>query len=178
MKIGWKELILTIILAISIHIIIILSIPEIIMLIASHIHPGGLNRVHYSGLITSDSRAVVLPSPDLLYSSILYDVSQHPLIIRTVIPQHTYWSISLYNSRTDNYFSLNDTQATSKKLRIAVVSKKMRNAVENKGFDKIIEADSDRGMILFRMLIDDLENKNRVNELIDIQKQTTCSPLF
>ena len=91
-----------------------------------------------------------MPSPDLLYSSILYDVSQHPLIIRTVIPQHTYWSISLYNSRTDNYFSLNDTQATSKKLRIAVVSKKMRNAVENKLAISLSVREPESGHVLSR----------------------------
>ena len=41
-----------------------------------------------------------------------------------------------------------------------------------------IEADSDKGIILFRILIDDRDNKKRVEELIRVQKQTVCSVLL
>ncbi|TAL32853.1 MAG: DUF1254 domain-containing protein [Spirochaetes bacterium] len=135
------------------------------------------NRIDYGGLVTSESRGVVAPSPDLLYSGLRYDVSERPLKIDAIIPQDTYWSMSLFNSRTDNYFSLNDVQAKSKKLSIVVVSKNNRNAVSDNKYDKIIEADSDKGIIIFRILIDNLDSKDRVSELQKIQRQTTCSLL-
>jgi uncharacterized membrane protein len=174
MKIGKKELAVMILLAAAIHVALVVSIPEIIMMIVEMKHPGGSDKIYYSPLITADSECVVAQSPDLLYSSIFYDVSRHPLGISAVIPENTYWSISMFNSRTDNYFSLNDIQAKAKKLRIALVSKKMKKDIADRDFDKIIEADTDKGIILLRMLLDNRDDNKRVKELVRIQRQSTC----
>ncbi len=68
---------------------------------------GGVNGFAHAPRTTSESRAVVRPAPDLLYSVCVYDLWRAPVTI-TVTPGSGYWSLSLYDQRSDNFAVYND----------------------------------------------------------------------
>ena len=117
------------------------------------------------------TRSVVRPSPDLLYSACIYDVSKTALRIRAHIPD-TYWSISFFASNTDNYFVTNDRKLGSKDVTFLLVAKGRR--VGNAEGALVVEAQSHRGVILLRALVMDPGARD---DLIRIQKLATCEPV-
>jgi uncharacterized membrane protein len=70
---------------------------------------------------THKSRQIVMPSPDLVYSSCVYDLSAGPLRMSGVLPPAGhYWSLSLYAHNTDNYFVLNDRELTNRRFDVTM----------------------------------------------------------
>lgn len=121
--------------------------------------------------MTVDSRHAVKPSPDLLYTVCVYDVSEKPLRISATVPD-TYWSISFYQTNTDNFFVLNDRQAVSNSVDIVLVGPDM--ALPYAENAQVVVAPTKKGVFLLRSLIED---ENQVGALIKTQKLATCSPL-
>jgi len=119
----------------------------------------------FGGRASSESRSVVRPSPDLLYSACVYDVSQKALRIRARVPG-TYWSISFFANNTDNFFVMNDMQIAAKDVTFILVGKGRTYKAPSGA--RVVEAQSDRGIVLLRTLIKDQDG---VDELIAIQKQ-------
>jgi uncharacterized membrane protein len=171
MKDWMKWMALTIALAVVIHLIVVNGLPYFVMLRLWSRSKGVLNTVYHSSPTTSESRSVVRPSPDLLYSACGYDVSESPLRIRATIPE-TYWSISFYDTNTNNFFVKNDRQVKSKEVEFILVRRDMPPRYTGDG--EVVYSPTDRGIILFRMLITD---ENKVKELIKLQKQASCTPL-
>jgi uncharacterized membrane protein len=58
-------------------------------------------------LADSDSRAVVRPSPDLMYSLCVLDLSAGPVHVRAPVSA-PYTSLSVFAANSDNVFVLND----------------------------------------------------------------------
>lgn len=169
---GWmKWMVVTIVVAIVIHLITVIGLPYYIMLRLASRSKGVINTIYHSPPTTAESRRVVRPSPDLLYSACGYDVSEKPLRIRAAIPD-TYWSISFYESNTDNFFVKNDRQVKSKQVEFILVRRGMLySPAENA---EVIYSSTDKGIILFRILT---RGEDTLKELIKIQKQASCTPL-
>jgi len=115
---------------------------------------GGYNMPLSSGqLPTAASRAVVRPSPDLLYTTCAFDVSGGPVLVGGMASQ-AYWSIALYASNTDNFYVLNDRQADGKPAAIVLVSQDMLRSIPPEyRKSRIVEPPSKRGLALFRFLV-------------------------
>jgi len=118
---------------------------------------------------SADSRNVVRPSPDILYSICMYDVSKKPLLFSCVLPDG-YWSASFYADNTDNFFVINDRQAKSKTVKILLVGKSM--PAPEAGDAIVVKAQSDKGLALIRVIVPEQKS---LPGLIELQKQTTCS---
>ncbi|SDM39011.1 DUF1254 domain-containing protein [Maricaulis salignorans] len=90
-------------------------IPGFIMSRAmEQVESGGaaINSATHAPPVTEASRNVVRPSPDILYSICPFDLSHGPLLIQARWPRNGgYASISLYDSRTNNIFTLSDRDA-------------------------------------------------------------------
>jgi uncharacterized membrane protein len=130
-----------------------------------------LNQVGHGEPRTADTRTVVRPSPDLLYSIIRYDVSEKPLRITAPVPD-SYWSVSFFADNTDNYFALNDRQVKKNPVEIILIKK---GAKFPAGQDaEVVEAKSEKGVVLLRLLIQD---ENEQEDMIKIQKQAACEPV-
>lgn len=117
---------------------------------------------------TEQSRNVVRPSPDILYSVCIYDVSQKPLLFTCKIPDG-YWSLSFYGDNTDNFFVINDRQTKTDPVNILLVDKNSNvtgyeNAV-------VVRAATDKGLAVVRMIVPD---ENALPGLIEVQKQASC----
>ena len=51
------------------------------------------NEIKHFDIPTDQSRNVVMPNPDFLYSTIFYDLSEKDLNINANMPDSTYWSV-------------------------------------------------------------------------------------
>lgn len=101
----------TLLLAAGLHVLIVWLIPHAITFafIRGISKQVGYNTVLAPPLPTHESRSVVAPSPDLLYAVCVFDVSAGPVRISARRPQG-YWSLSLYDRNSDNFFGINDSQ--------------------------------------------------------------------
>jgi len=108
------------------------------------------NQFVHPPLATHETRAVVRPSPDLAYSSALFDVSEHPL--RVIVPLSApYTSLSGFADNTDNFFALNDQTAGTDPIDVVIVGPSTaRSGLEGL---RVIEAPSDRGVLLVRRVV-------------------------
>ena len=83
------------------------------------IRTTGPNTFHHGRAPTHRSRQIVMPSPDLVYSSCVYDLSAGNLVIAGDLPpEGHYWSLSLYAHNTDNHFVLNDRELPARSFEI------------------------------------------------------------
>jgi uncharacterized membrane protein len=168
---GWMRwIIATLLLAAVFHVAAVAFLPRAIMAVVSKVALRSLkapvNTVIHRPRITHDQQTVVMPSPDLLYSICVYDVSQKPLRIKVPTPKETYFSVAMYAANTDNFFVINDRQLAKDGREILLVRKGM--PYRDSGNYKVVEAPTPQGIILCRTLITD---EHRIGEMIRVQHQ-------
>lgn len=123
------------------------------------------------------SRTVVRPSPDLTYTSCLFDVSQKPLHLTAPVSD-SYMSLSGFAANTDNFFAINDSQIVAndqgeKRFNVVIFRGEIDSETLPAGAT-LIEAPSDQGIILFRSLI---THEQHLDALYQLQAQQRCDPL-
>ena len=164
----------TLILAVAVHWAAVAYAPTMIMSRAmSALGAKGTNKISHGERATATSRTIVKPSPDLLYSQCVFDVSRHPLKITTAAPTGTYWSVAFYAANTDNFFVLNDTQAKGQPTTIVLMGPGQTVPPQPEG-TLIATAPTLRGIVLFRTLIND---DAREAELDQQRRMATCDPM-
>lgn len=167
--IGWTVLAIFVV-AIVINLVMVIRIPNEIMEITMterFNYPS--NQWVFAPPATPERRTIVRPSPDLLYSLCLYDVSKYPLRLIAYIPDN-YWSISGFAVNSDNFFAINDKQAKSNPVEVVLISKGMTYQ-DTTGKAHVIVAPSNRGIILIRTVI---TSKDDLPRLIEVQKKATA----
>lgn len=145
------------------HVLVILRFPHMVMRVVRRVAKYPVNELFHMPPTNSESRSVVRPSPDLLYSACLYDVSERPLRIHAILPG-SYWSISFFANNTDNFFVMNDAQIGGREAEFVLVGK---GRAMPAGPGTVVEAQSDRGVVLIRMLV---ERPEAIEDLISVQK--------
>lgn len=110
--------------------------------------------IHFAERPTAAARNVVRQSPDLLYSTCVFDVSRGPVKVTTGAPTDTYWSVAFYADNTDNFFVLNDRQAGGAPATIVLLGPGQAVPAQAQGVT-VVSAPSATGLILFRTLITD-----------------------
>lgn len=126
---------------------------------------GGYNHFFHAPIVTAASRAIVRPSPDLLYSSCPFDLADAPLLIDVAPIDAPYWSLSVFDRHTDTAFVGNNVASGNRPLRIAVA--RLGQAVPP-GY-RIVTVDGNRGIALLRILID----REAPIDAIDRQRRAT-----
>ena len=126
-----------------------------------------VNEFFHSPLIDATSRSVVRPNPDFLYSITAYDLSAGSLKIKGQIPDSTYWSIAFYQDDTVNYYVKNDQAFEHKSITLILVPKGT-NYSPKEG-EEVIQAPTEKGMILTRLLLPNREEKT-IKVFQDLQK--------
>jgi uncharacterized membrane protein len=164
----------TLVLAGIIHWLVVAEAPSFIMWRAmAKVAQGRMNAIAHGERATEASRAIVKPSPDLLYSTCPFDVSRRPLKIVTGAPSDTYWSVALYADNTDNFFVFNDAQAKGQPATIIVLGPGQSAPADTAG-TITVNSPSTRGLVLFRTLVND---ENRAAEIDQARRAATCQPL-
>jgi uncharacterized membrane protein len=161
---------ITLALAAIIHWFVVSTVPSVVMWRAMAKIGGRTNWISHGERSTEESRAIVKPSPDLLYSSCPFDVSRRPLKIVSGAPADTYWSVALYADNTDNFFSLNDTKANGQPATIILLGPGQSAPVDTAG-TITVNSPSTKGLILFRTLITD---DAREAEIDQARRAATC----
>lgn len=160
--------------ALIVHIAAVALIPNAIMFIYFERMKSAnteLNKIYHAPPINASFREVVLPSPDLLYSYCIYDLSKGPVLITAEVPENTYWSVSLYDSATNNFLTLNDRQAG--KLAKILLVKEQTHLEKLKDVDAVVvRAKSEKGLVLFRTFI---PNSSLISYLDDLRNNWSCS---
>lgn len=155
--------------AVIVHIGSVSVLPQIIMSQALA-RMGHANAIHHGARVTADSRGVVRPSPDLLYSTCPYDLSKGPLLVRATVPAGTYWSVSAFDENTDNFFVRNDRQSRAHTLEF-IVTGPVAATVPLPARDEIVLSPTVKGLILFRTLVSDDADLARIDA---VRRQATC----
>ena len=173
--IGWiKWAVFVAVLAAGIHYAAVAYLPTYVMSrVSGAMAAKGSNTIVHTDRATAASRAVVKPSPDLLYSHCLYDVSRTALKITTAAPQGTYWSVAFYAANTDNFFVLNDTAAKSLPATIILVGQGRIVPPQPEG-TYVVSVPTPMGLVLFRTLIND---DARQPDIDRERRAAKCEPL-
>jgi uncharacterized membrane protein len=153
---SWKWLAATLVVALLVHGASVYFLPQYIMwrTITGMSRLAGINSIGHGQRPTSRSRAVVRPSPDLLYSTCVYDLdaAHGALRVHTKGMPQTYWSVSAFDMNTDNFFVLNDRQAKIGAVDFLLIAP--GTFVDGTKLPVVI-APTRRGIVLFRTLIND-----------------------
>jgi uncharacterized membrane protein len=164
----------TLVLAAAIHWVVVSEAPSVIMWRAlGKFAQARVNSISHGERATEASRAIVKPSPDLLYSTCSFDVSRRPLKIVTGAPSDTYWSVALYADNTDNFFVLNDTQAKGQPATIILLGPGQSAPIDTAG-TVTVNSPSTKGLVLFRTLVND---DKRESEIDQARRAATCQTL-
>ena len=112
---------------------------------------AGFNHFTHAPLANAQSRAIVRPSPDLVYSACPFDLAKGPVLIHVASPPALYWSLSVFDANTNMVFIRNNRQAKGAPIRIALAR---ADQTVPKGMETVV-LNGDRGMALIRMLVTD-----------------------
>jgi uncharacterized membrane protein len=155
---------------IMVNILTVMAIPVVIMdhLLNRAFKDYAWNAMVYSPVVTENSRTVVRPSPDLLYSVCKYDISEHPLRVTVPVPP-TYVSVACYDTNTDNYFHINDREVKNNQIELVLVKK--GSSYPDAGSAVVVESPTAKGLVLIRMFI---TSEDKLDDLIRMQKQAHC----
>ena len=110
---------------------------------------GGANAMRHPPLPTAQSRTIVRPSPDLAYSSCLFDLSDGPVLVEVQPVPAPYWSLSVFDARTDAAFVRNNRDSGGGPIRIAIA----RPGQPVPAGLETVRVGGDRGIALVRMLV-------------------------
>ncbi|HXN70794.1 MAG TPA: DUF1254 domain-containing protein [Bradyrhizobium sp.] len=118
------------------------------------------------------SRSVVRPSPDLPYSICVYDLGAAGGAVRVSthgMPQ-SYWSVSVFDADTNNFFALNDEQSTTGEVNFVLMP---QASSAEAGRLPIVGARTSRGIVLFRTLVND---EAHLAEIDAARHNAACEP--
>lgn len=146
---------IVLLLAAGFHVVTIWAMPRVIVhrVTGRMAASGGINRTFSQGLPTERSRAVVKPSPDLLYAVCVFDLSDGPLLVEGDLPGG-YWSLSAFAANSDNFFVVDDRQIQGRHARYVLASEaKPAGLPAELAAAPVIVAPSASGVLLFRILV-------------------------
>lgn len=127
----------------------------------------GVNVMRYGALPTPENQPIVRPSPDLVYSTCPYDLSDGPVVVSVTPVPGRYSSLSIFDARTDVVFVRNDQQAKGKPFRIVLARE---GQAVPKGIE-VVRVDYDRGIALIRLL---LNSPAEFTALAPVRRQSSC----
>lgn len=152
--------------------IALVQFPRVLMGLATHriAKAAGYNTMFATPLATDKARAIVRPSPDLAYSSCPFDLSNGPVLVDVEPVPSPYWSLSVFDERTDVAFVRNNIEADGKPIRIAIAQAGQpvpdgMTAVRVKGAS---------GIALIRILVQD---RSQFAAIDAARKSSSCKPL-
>lgn len=133
------------------HVTLVLF-PRVLMRVAvGRLAKAGINAMYAAPLATDRARAIVRPSPDLAYSSCPFDLSKGPVLVDIRPIPAPYWSLSVFDSRTDIAFVRNNIGGENQPIRIAIA----RPGQPVPDGMQAVRVSGYRGVALLRVLVQD-----------------------
>jgi uncharacterized membrane protein len=169
-RLGWIALVIGI--AMAVYWGSVAMIPRFMMHVAmGRIEQNApVNAMGHAPLSTAERRVIVRPSPDLAYSTCLFDLSDGPVTVSVEPINAPYWSLSVFDAETNVAFVRNDRDANGGPVRI-VLALDGQAAPED---IEVVRISSTRGLALLRILVPE----RGAFEAIDIARgNSRCAPL-
>jgi uncharacterized membrane protein len=158
--------------------LVITAAPRVIMAVATRRvedRAGGANAWLHSDRVTPQTQEVVRSSPDLAYSACAWDLSEGP--VRISAPGwDDYFSLSLYDDRTDNFFAANDRTTGGDRIEVLLTTRDQAADPPRRGGVRIVTAPSETGIALLRYLAPTASAFARTDELRRSAVCVTRSP--
>ena len=135
------------------HLVAIWAVPRVIMRVVierSAAIAGGPNKPHHPPAVDDKSRWVVLPSPDLRYSTCSLDLSQGPVVV-SATPPESYFSLSVFDAVTDNVFVISNATTGSGPIHLVIAGPGTAAPSEPAGA-KLVTMPTEKGLLLLRAL--------------------------
>ena len=134
----------------------LVQIPRVLMAAAvKRVGAAGMNRMLHAPLATDRSRAIVRPSPDLAYSSCPFDLTNGPMRVTVPPIPASYWSLSVFDARTDVAFVRNNRETGGKGIDIVLMSGNWTYDPPVGQRPEAIHVIGNRGIALVRVLVED-----------------------
>lgn len=166
----------TIALAVVLHVAIILAIPYGIMTVflGRFTATTGMNHISRPPLPDHTARAVVAPSPDLLYGACAFDTGAGPVRI-AMRPPVGYWSVALYNRNTDNFYHRNDSSLPGAAFElILTAAAPSPSLLARFPTAQFVTTPHQTGLMLARLLVLDRGN---MEQALAAQASLRCDPV-
>lgn len=174
MRTIWLWIVAVLVVAAVVHGFTLVAAPGFIMgKVLARLGP--VNQIQHQGQVTAASRQVVRPSPDLLYSVCPFDLSAGPLRVTAKVPPDTYWSVSIFDADTNNFYVRNDHQVQGG-IDLVLVDKKSAGGADRalpKGATAV-PSPSVKGLVLFRTLIQKEANFAAIDA---VRRQARCGTI-
>lgn len=155
------------------HVGVVYATPYVLMRVAMDRVSGdgaAINRFEFAARTTQASRRVVRPSPDLAYSSCVFDLSGGPILVSAApSPNAGYVSLSVFAANTDNvgvYDSLRSPQGI--RFVLALTGQAVPSGAP------VVRSPSAKGIILDRRLAPDAATFAEVDQA---RRADSCAPL-
>ena len=148
-RIGWIGLVAAV--AMLVYWVAVGMIPGRLMGIAmERIEQNApVNAMGHAPISTAERRVIVRPSPDLAYSTCLFDLSQGPVAVTVQPIDAPYWSLSVFDDETNVRFVRNDRETGDQPLEV-VLAREGQDVPEGR---EVVHVPSDRGLALLRILV-------------------------
>jgi uncharacterized membrane protein len=125
------------------------------------------NQFAFGPMTTADNQTIVRPSPDLAYATCTFDLSKGPVHFDVQpIPDH-YWSVSVFDARTDVAAVRSDRDTKGAPARLALIKP---GQTAPAGYDAVTLG-YDRGLVLIRILLNRPSDFSGVDAL---RRKSTC----
>lgn len=128
---------------------------------------GGWNACYHNRVYGPRSGAARRANPDSIISSMAYDLSDGPVRVSGVVWPR-YWSLSLYQQNSDNYFVVNDRQLPNPDFDYVIVRK---GAAETDLVGTQIISPTEKGIMLIRRFA---AQESDMPAIIDNQTAVYC----
>lgn len=102
-------------------------------------------------------RRVVMPSPDLLYTTCAWDVSRQPMRVQARLDGLPYASVALYAANSDNFWVASGGDGGTQVLDLWIRSPHASVSLAHPpAGTQVVVAPSDTGLLLMRVLVGDV----------------------
>jgi uncharacterized membrane protein len=128
------------------------------------------NRFAFSPMATADNQPIVRPSPDLSYSTCVFDLTKGPVLLDVAPVPGRYWSVSIFDARTDVAAVRSDRDTLGGPARLALMRQGQKVP---SGYEPVLLG-YDRGLALIRIL---LANPSEFPVVDAIRRKSTCKQL-
>ena len=128
---------------------------------------GPENQFVFSPMTTADNQTIVRPSPDLAYAVCSFDLSKGPVHVDVQPIAGHYWSVSVFDARTDVAAVRSDRDTKGAPARLALVKS---GQAAPAGYD-VVTLGHDRGLVLIRILLNHPSDFSGVDAL---RRKSTC----
>jgi uncharacterized membrane protein len=131
---------------------------------------GGVNVLRHPPMATAAARTIVRPSPDLAYSSCVFDLSGGPVLVEAAPVPALYWSLSVFDARTDVAFVRNNRDSGGAPIRVALAlaGQSVPAGIET------VRLRAPRGIALIRILV---ETRERFPAIDRARRASRCRRL-